>query len=139
MKAEILKHLFEFQMVGRHIRVYLDDIGFFFLRKLLRSGHQLAKGLAVVQIAHRPAAGIQNRLADNWHFTNQKSNTPLDLPIRTAAENRAPCPCGFLLCPQDALGKMPLRMALNKRFVFRKVRFVDILYHICISIDSIII
>ena len=135
-EAEVRQQFGKFRVAGGHVRVDLDDIGLFLLRKSPGRRHQLAEGGAVVQIADGATAGVHHLFAHHGHFPDQKGDTALDFSRLVAADDGLPLPGRLLLCPEDALGKMALGVALDKGFIFGQVRFVDIFRHGCISKHS---
>ena len=119
-EAERLHKRGKRRVARRHVRVELDDVGLIFFCQLLRTLEQLGERLAVVQIADRPAAAVHQRPADAGHPARHQGQRALDLSALAAHGDGVPRPHGLLFGPETALRKMALRMALQKRLVFRK-------------------
>ena len=107
-----------------------ECIGFLLLRKGLRALQQLGKRLPVVQIADRRAAAVHQRPANAGHLPRHQRHRPFDFAIFTAHGDGVPVPHRLLLAPVPSLGKVALRMRLDKRLIFRDLLLRDDLVHI---------
>ena len=129
-EAEAAEHLGKGRVGRGHVRVDLDDVSLFLLRESLRALQQLGKRLPVVQIADRRAAAVHQRPPNAGHLPRHQRHRPFDFAIFTAHGDGVPVPHGLLLAPEPALGKVALRMRLDKRLIFRDLFLRDDLVHI---------
>ena len=122
-EAELMQHGGKGGIGRGHVGVDFDDVGPVALCKLLCACEQLGKRLAVVQVADRAAAAVHEAPADAGDLARHEGERALDFAVCAADGDGVPLPHGLLQTPETALGKIALRVGLDKGFVFGK-RFV---------------
>ena len=113
----------------RYVGVDFDDVGAVLLCQRLCALDELGERLAVVQIAHGAAAAVHERAAHHGHGSRHEREGAFDFAVFAAHGDGLPAPHGLLFAPEDALGKIALRVRLHKGFVFRKRFFRNDLVH----------